>query len=158
MSYTNILVIIMSPYAVQSAPLSLYDLTWYHVTLLWHNLDHWDNLSSKMAGSRRSRTWNLPSCSNPVICKDQNNWKQSMRSKQPIIWCSIFCTEKTPSLTSIPVHRDVPSFLLTSYSIHDHIHGVKKLDITQHLCSLSPVQCAACRIFVVLVSPLCFAA
>ena len=49
--------------------------------------------------------------------------------------------------------------LLTSHSIHDdHIHGVKKLDITQHLCSSSPVLCNACRICVVLVSPLCFAA
>ena len=49
---------------------------------------------------------------------------------------------------------DVPSFLLTSHSIHDyHIHGVKKLDITQHLCSSSPVLCNACRICVVLVSP-----
>ena len=27
-------------------------------------------MSPKMAGSRRSRTWNLPSCSNPVICVD----------------------------------------------------------------------------------------
>ena len=37
--------------------------------------------------------------------------------------------------------------LLTSHSIHDdHIHGVKKLDITQHLCSSSPVLCNACRI------------
>ena len=57
------------------------------------------------------------------------------------------------------LERDVPSFLLTSHSIHDdHIHGVKKLDITQHLCSSSLVLCNACRICVVLVSPLCFAA
>ena len=33
-NYTNILLIIMSPFVVQSAPLSLYDLNWYHVTFL----------------------------------------------------------------------------------------------------------------------------
>ena len=36
----------MSPFDVQSAPLSLYDLTWYHDTFLWHHWYHWDNLSS----------------------------------------------------------------------------------------------------------------
>ena len=29
-----------------SFKLILYNLTWYHVTFLWHNWDHWDNLSS----------------------------------------------------------------------------------------------------------------
>ena len=28
-----------------SFKLILYNLTWYHVTFLWHNWDHWDNLS-----------------------------------------------------------------------------------------------------------------
>ena len=36
-NYTNILLEIMSPFAVQSAPLCLYNLTWYHVTFLWHH-------------------------------------------------------------------------------------------------------------------------
>ena len=39
MSYTNVLVIKMSPFAFQSAPLSLYERTWY-VTFLCHNWDH----------------------------------------------------------------------------------------------------------------------
>ena len=29
-----------------SFKLILYNLTWYHITFLWHNWDHWDNLSS----------------------------------------------------------------------------------------------------------------
>ena len=33
-NYTNMLLIIMSPFVVQSAPLSLYDLTWYNDTFL----------------------------------------------------------------------------------------------------------------------------
>ena len=45
-NYTSILVIIMSPFAVKSDPLSLYTLTWCHVTFLWHNWGHWDNLTS----------------------------------------------------------------------------------------------------------------
>ena len=45
-SFTNFLVIIISPFAVQSAPFSLYNLTWYHVTFLCHHWDHWDNMSS----------------------------------------------------------------------------------------------------------------
>ena len=32
-SFTNFLVIIISPFAVQSAPLSLYNLTWYYITV-----------------------------------------------------------------------------------------------------------------------------
>ena len=45
-NYISILVIIMSPFAVKSDPLSLYNLTWCHVTFLWHNWGHWDNLTS----------------------------------------------------------------------------------------------------------------
>ena len=45
-NYTNMLLIIMSPFVVQSAPLSLYDLRRYHDTFLWHHWYHWDNLSS----------------------------------------------------------------------------------------------------------------
>ena len=31
---------------MQNAPLSSYNLTWYHVTFLWHYWDHWYNRSS----------------------------------------------------------------------------------------------------------------
>ena len=34
MNYINILVIIMSQFAIKSAPVSLYKLTWFHVTFL----------------------------------------------------------------------------------------------------------------------------